>query len=405
VGFFKTFILEIMCNTAYNIFKYSFIIGNLFMFKMIETPQLVLDKNRLEKNVKRFMALADEHDVLLRPHLKTSKSVDVADIATGGQKSSVTVSTLKEADYFAAHGYVDILVAAGITPNKFDYAQSIIDEYDPDLCLITDDVSVAKSAVEFAEQKNCTLSFLIELDCGEHRGGVVLEDDDLVTIAKIFTDSNNINFKGVMTHAGHSYGTNDRTEVVKIAAIENKAVVDAAALLSGYGIDCDITSVGSTPTFLFGENFDGVSEVRAGIYMFFDLSQFSRNVCALNEIAVSVLATVIGHNKSTGTLVLDAGMLALSKDIGAHRFLPDAGYGYLCDAMTMKRLGSLCVNGVHQEHGSVNIIDDMWFDQMPVGSLVRILPNHACPTAAAYDQYLVVENNKISGTWPRINGW
>jgi len=375
------------------------------MFNALETPQLILDKNRLEDNTKRFLDLADHHDVLLRSHLKTSKSVDVADIATAGRKSGITVSTLKEADYFAAHGYTDILVAAGITPNKFDYAKSIIDEYDPDLCLVTDDVTVAKSAVEFAETKNCLLSFLIELDCGEHRGGVVLDNPDLVTIAKIFIDSQHINFKGVMTHAGHSYGTDDRAEVIKLAALENKTVTDAAAILSGHGIDCEITSVGSTPTFLFGENFDGVSEVRVGIYMFFDLSQYSRNVCSLDEIALSVLATVIGHNKSTGTLILDAGMLALSKDIGAHRFLPDAGYGYLCDAMTMERLGPLSVNIVHQEHGSVTIQDDMWFNKLPVGSMVRILPNHACPTAAAYDQYLVIDNDKIIGSWPRINGW
>jgi D-serine deaminase-like pyridoxal phosphate-dependent protein len=208
-----------------------------------------------------------------------------------------------------------------------------------------------------------------------------------------------------MTHAGHSYGTADPAEVAKIAASEREAAVHAAARARELGAPCDIVSVGSTPTVLHADHLDGITEVRAGIYMFWDLAQLSRKVCGEDEIAVSVLASVIGHNRQANALILDAGALALSKDISANKYLPGAGYGYVCDARTIERLGSLAVDAVHQEHGTVAIRDEAWFEQLPVGSLVRILPNHACLTCAGYEAYHVVRGAAVVDRWARVNGW
>ena len=148
-----------------------------------------------------------------------------------------------------------------------------------------------------------------------------------------------------------------------------------------------------------------MTEVRAGIYMVWDLAQLSRHMCRIEEIAVSVLASVIGHNRAGRAIILDAGALALSKDVGANTHLPDAGYGYVCDARTLQRLGTLSVNGVHQEHGTVSIDDKAWFDRLPVGSLVRVLPNHACITSAAYEAFEVVQGETVVARFPRVNGW
>ena len=208
-----------------------------------------------------------------------------------------------------------------------------------------------------------------------------------------------------MTHAGHSYGTNDPGEVARIAAIERDAAVTAAAMICGAGVRCEIVSVGSTPTVLHAEHLDGVTEARAGIYMLWDLAQLSRNMCREDEIAVSVLASVIGHNRQGRTLILDAGALALSKDIGANKYLPGVGYGYVCDAHSLARLGSLAVDVVHQEHGTVAVDDEAWFERLPVGSLVRVLPNHACLTCAGYDVYQVMRGTAVVDRWARVNGW
>ena len=171
------------------------------------------------------------------------------------------------------------------------------------------------------------------------------------------------------------------------------------------GHDCRIVSVGSTPTVLFARHLEGVTEARAGVYLFWDLAQYSRNICTLDDIAVTVLATVIGHNRAGRSLVLDSGALALSKDDSSNTFAPDTRYGYLCDTGTLERLEGLSVDKVYQEHGIVPLTDETWFDRLPVGAQVRVMPVHTCMTCAAYDAYDVVRNGEIAESWPRVNGW
>jgi D-serine deaminase-like pyridoxal phosphate-dependent protein len=368
----------------------------------LETPRLVLDLDRLERNCAAMRARCAALGVGLRAHLKTAKSVDVARIATNA--SGITVSTLKEAEHFARAGYRDILYAAGIVPNKLAHAARLR-EAGADLILVTDSPDVVAAAARFAAERNLVLPFLIEIDCGEHRGGLPAGDAGIVALARAIAAAPGLRLRGVMTHAGHSYDTNDPAMVVPIAAAERDAAVDAASTIRAAGLPCDIVSIGSTPTVLHADHLRGVTEVRAGIYMLWDLAQLSRNMCGIDDIAVSVLAAVIGHNRAGGSIILDAGALALSKDIGANKHLPDAGYGYLCDARTLARLGKLAVNGVHQEHGTVNVDDDAWFARLPVGSLVRILPNHACITCAGYEAFDAVRGETVIGQFPRVNGW
>ena len=368
----------------------------------LETPRLVLDLDRLERNCAAMRARCATLRVALRAHLKTAKSVDVARIATDA--SAITVSTLKEAEHFARAGYRDILYAAGIVPNKLAHAARIR-EAGADLILVTDSQDVVAAAARFAAERDVVLPFLVEIDCGEHRSGLPAGDAGIVTLARAIAAAPKLRLRGVMTHAGHSYDTNDPAKVAPIAVAERDAAVDAASAIRAAGLPCDIVSIGSTPTVLHADHLRGVTEVRAGIYMLWDLAQLSRNMCGIDDIAVSVLAAVIGHNRAGRAIILDAGALALSKDIGANRHLPDTGYGYLCDARTLARLGRLAVNGVHQEHGTVNVDDEAWFARLPVGSLVRILPNHACITCAGYEAFDAVRGETVVGRFPRVNGW
>ena len=369
----------------------------------LETPRLILDLDRLEKNCAAMRERCDALGVALRPHLKTAKSVDVARIATNGT-GGITVSTLKEAEHFAAAGYRNILYAATIVPNKFAHAAQIM-AMGCDLTLVTDSADVVVAASTFAIERKIAFSFLIEIDCGEHRSGLPAGSPDIVALARAIAQAPGLRLRGVMTHAGHSYGPADPADVVPVAAAERDAAVNAAAAIRAAGLPCDVVSIGSTPTVLYADHLRGVTEARAGIYMLWDLAQLSRSVCRIEDIAVSVLASVIGHNRAGWSLILDAGALALSKDIGANKYLPDAGYGYVCDVRTAERLGKLSVNVVHQEHGTVAVDDETWFDRLPVGSLVRVLPNHACITCAAYEAFDVVRGDTIVGRFARVNGW
>jgi len=369
----------------------------------LETPRLILDFDRLERNCTAMRTRCDALGVGLRPHLKTAKSVDVARIATGGS-GGITVSTLKEAEHFASAGHRDILYAATIVPGKLAHAARIM-EMGCDLVLVTDSPGMIAAASRLATERNITLSFLIEIDCGEHRSGLPAGSPEIVALARAIAAAAGLRLRGVMTHAGHSYGPGNPADVVPIAAAERDAAVNAAASIRAAGLPCGIVSIGSTPTVLYADHLRGVTEVRAGIYMFWDLAQFSRKVCRIEDVAVSVLASVIGHNRAGRSLILDAGALALSKDIGANKYLPDAGYGYVCDVVATARLDNLSVDAVHQEHGTVRVADDAWFARLPVGSLVRVLPNHACITCAGYEAFDVVRGEEVVARFPRVNGW
>jgi D-serine deaminase-like pyridoxal phosphate-dependent protein len=374
------------------------------MIGELETPRLLLDADRFERNCERMRRRCEALGVPLRPHLKTAKSATVAVHALNGVKGPITVSTLKEAEYFAGEGYRDILYATGIAPQKLAHAARIQHQHGCDLLLVTDSLQLVDAAAQFAQQ-GTPLSFLIEIDCGEHRGGLQAEDPKLIELARAIATSPHLALRGVMAHAGHSYGVRDHADVSRISAAERDAALSAAQRIRQANLSCDIVSIGSTPTALHADHLDGITELRAGIYMFWDLAQLSRTMCEMSDIAVSVLATVIGHNRQGSSLIIDAGALALSKDIGAGKLLKDAGYGYVCDARTLDRLGSLSVDGVHQEHGTIGVSDPVWFDRLPVGSQVRILPNHACLTCAAYDGYDVIRDGAVVDRWSRINGW
>lgn len=376
------------------------------MFDGMTTPRLILDADRLERNAARMRKRCDELGVTLRPHLKTAKSADVARVAAGGEQGPITVSTLAEAEYFAAAGWRDILYSTAIAPTKLARADRIQREHGARLLFVLDDEEAATAIGREATALGARFEILIEVDCGEHRSGTEPASDELVAIAETIRGfAPHLELMGVMTHAGHSYAFDTPEPIRALAETERRAAIESAERLHKHGYPCPIVSIGSTPTALFAEQLQGITEVRAGIYLFWDLSQLSRGICNEEDLAVSVLATVIGHQRRGPALILDAGALALSKDIGANRFMPTAGYGLVCDAATLKPLGPLAVTTVHQEHGNVSLPDESWFARLPVGSLVRILPNHACLTCAAYSSYDVLRESKLAGQWPRVGGW
>ena len=165
-------------------------------------------------------------------------------------------------------------------------------------------------------------------------------------------------------------------------------------------------SVGSTPTAVHAKHLDGVTEMRPGVYLMGDLFQAGIGACAEGDLAVTVLATIISHRRSSNRLVIDAGGLGLSKDRSTQGRPFDAGYGRVLDAVTGAPLGDLKVTSVHQEHGEVTSAQPIDWDALPVGSLVRVAPNHVCMTAAMYGEYAVVDGDDVGlALWPRTNGW
>jgi D-serine deaminase-like pyridoxal phosphate-dependent protein len=370
--------------------------------KDLPTPALLLDRSKLMANITRMQASADRLGVKLRPHLKTLKSAQAAEAMIAAGASGITVSTLKEAAYFLEHGITDITYAIGMVPSKLAEAASLMTA-GADLKIMTDNLEVARAVASMADQSDTRFKLLIEIDSGDNRGGLQADSAELLQIAEVIAASS-ASLQGLLTHGGHSYGVDGIAAIEQVAMQERDAVVMAAERLRVAGHDIDTVSVGSTPTALYARDLSGVTELRAGVYSVFDMDQQSRGVCSTDEIAMSVLSSVIGHNKAAGKILIDAGGLALSKDRSADHFRPEVCYGQLCLA-DGSIIPNLFVTSVSQEHGHVLVRDESDYAKFPVGSLMRVLPIHACMTAAAYDYFDLLEDGEASARWDRVNGW
>ena len=316
----------------------------------LETPCLVLERGKLERNIARMRDHLAQLKVGLRPHVKTAKSVEVARLALAGQPGGITVSTLKEAEQFLAHGVTDILYAVGITPNKLDHVAAL-QRRGADITIILDNVESARIVSARGAALGIRFPALIEIDSDGHRSGVKPGDAVLVEIGRIL-ESSGAQLRGIMTHAGDSYNCNTVEKIRAMAVRERAAVVECAAHLEAARLPCPSVSVGSTPPATYRENLTGVTEVRAGVYMFFDLVMAGLGVCTLDDIAVSVLATVIGHQPAKGWVITDAGWMAMSRDRGTASQTIDQAYGIVCD-LAGRPLDDLLVVSTNQEHGII----------------------------------------------------
>lgn len=368
----------------------------------LPTPALLLDRTRLERNAARMRDKVRQFGVTLRPHVKTSKSIDVLGVLSNQTEVPITVSTLAEARYFFEHGVTDILYAVGIAPVKLPEVAGLI-RRGCKLRVILDSIQAADAVRAFIETEGVPIEVLIEIDSDGHRAGVTTDGALLLEIGQRLSNS----LAGVMTHAGASYDCRTQDEFVAMAEQERALTVQAASRLRDAGLCCPIVSVGSTPTLHYARKLDGVTEVRAGVYAFGDLVQSELGTCSIDDIAIGVLASVIGHNRQHGRVLVDAGFLALSRDRGTADLPVDWGYGAVCDPLTGNVIEEVTVSSTNQEHGIITgrsgVID---FGRFPVGSRVLILPNHACATAAAHERYFVTDGGQhVVDRWDRVNGW
>lgn len=365
----------------------------------LETPALLVDRAKLDANWRRLSQHIASLGCTLRLHVKTAKSLELTRSLHGSTAAPIAVSTLKEAEQFAAGGYRDILYAVAIAPNKLERAAALA-RSGVRLTVVLDSLELARAVAGTA------LPVLIEIDSDGHRAGVRPDDARLVAIAAEIARGG-ASVAGVMTHAGASYDCRSTEAIRDMARRERDAVVQAAKRLREAGHAAPVVSVGSTPTATFIDDLSGVTEVRAGVFVFQDLVMTGLEVCATGDIALSVLASVIGHQREKGWAITDAGWMAMSRDRGTARQPLDQGYGLVCDAAG-RPLGDLIVSEANQEHGIVahRSGDPQELPQLPVGTLLRILPNHACATAAQFERYHVLDpGGRIERTWERFSGW
>lgn len=339
--------------------------------------------------------------VRLRPHVKTHKCIEGARIQTAGAFGGITVSTLAEARGFADAGFSDITYAVPVAPQKLDEVVAINSRIER-LAVIVDHVDTVTAIDEWAAADRVVLPVWLKLDCGLHRAGVDPASDDAVAIARRLARSPHIDFCGLLTHAGQSYEATSRAEAAAFAVDERAAARALSARLAAADIAAPALSVGSTPTMTAADDLTGIDEIRPGNYAFFDAFQAAIGSCALDDVAFSVLATVVSVFPERHRAVIDAGALALSKDPGPTHVDPDCGFGRLVGVEDRRPLPGLRLTSLSQEHG---VVEGPGAATLRPGARVLVIPNHSCLAAACFDRYHVVRGSRVVDEWRPIRGW
>lgn len=368
----------------------------------LKTPALVLDADKMKRNAVQMGERTRALGIKLRPHVKTHKCVEAAKLQYDNNATGIMVSTLAEARGFLAAGFNDITYGVPVEAGKFAEVNELARQCER-FAVITDDLETVRALNSASANSGGRISVFLEIDTGDHRSGIAPDSPDVIAIAREMSDAKNLNFAGLLTHAGHSYGAPSEADRLAIARAERDLVVELASKLRADGIEIPEISIGSTPTVTCVDHLDGVTEARPGNYIFFDAFQATLGSCAFDDCALTVLAAVVHRSFDKKQVIIDAGAIALSKDRGAIDFDAGCGYGAVLD-IDGNPLG-LNVDGVSQEHGKIYVRDETLLEKLRVGTRLRILANHSCLTAAQFDHYNVLENGRLVDRWQRINGW
>jgi len=374
----------------------------------LDTPAAVVSLPRMQRNIERMQRQADALGVRFRPHVKTTKCAEVVAAQCAAGATGITVSTLKEADRFFGRGVTDILYAVGMAPHRLAHALDLR-QRGCALQILTDSVEGARAIADFGNVHGHAFDVLIEIDTDGHRSGIKPGEAALLDVGRVLHEGG-MRLAGVLTHAGSSYELNDPVAIAALAEQERAGCVLAAERLRAAGLPCDVVSVGSTPTALEAASLEGVTELRAGVYVFFDLVMHNVGVCGTDDIALSVLTTVIGHQADKGWAIVDAGWMAMSRDRGTSKQGHDYGYGQVC-TLDGEPLQGYLLTGANQEHGILSLangvagMDGDIVARFPTGTRLRILPNHACATGAQFPAYEALAADGTVQTWERFHGW
>jgi D-serine deaminase-like pyridoxal phosphate-dependent protein len=369
----------------------------------LTTPCALIDLDRLELNARRMTDRVRRLGVRLRPHVKTHKCLEAARIQTDGHFGGITVSTLAEARGFADGGFTDITYAVLVDTSRLDECEVLHRRLDR-FSVLLDHPQTLSELESFAATSFNPVPVFLKVDCGLHRAGVDPGSEEALRLALDLDASPLIEFRGVLTHAGHSYRCRTPEELREVASAERDVAVSFADRIREAGVAVAEVSVGSTPTATAAEGLEGVTEIRPGNYAFFDVFQAAIGSCTLSDVALSVLVRVVGVYPERKQLVINGGALALSKDPGPTHIDPDCGFGVVTSARDLRPITGLKLVSLTQEHGVVRSeapLDEAW----EPGTLLRILPNHSCLAAAGHDRYHVVRGDRVVDEWKTIRGW
>lgn len=347
------------------------------------TPYAYLDMDRLRRNLGRMQTIADRHDVALRPHIKTHKSVEIARLQLDLGAVGVTASKPSEALPFIRAGVPSLLLAFPIIDTqRLRELLALAADHGTATTFILDSEAGADALAEAAAATGRILDVHIKIDVGLGRVGVSPTSPALTSLGETVARSPKLRLAGLISHAGHGYAATTSTMLAQIVRQERLLMLEAKERLSAIGLPLRLT-VGSTPSVLSTDDFSGIDEVRPGNYALFDLTAQRLGVAAEAEIALAVVTTIVSQNAQR--YIIDAGSKALSSDLGPHSSGGLSGFGRALLVDGRDADTRLTVSRLSEEHGFI----PKEGTDLPTGTRLLILPNHSCPVVNLYDRLVV----------------
>lgn len=356
-------------------------------FIQLDTPCLIIDKQIMEKNLKRMQDYADSAGVSLRPHTKTHKTPALALRQKELGACGITVAKVSEAEEMEKSGIDDIFIANEIVgTEKLKRIAFLSDRIRISFGL--DSIEQADIVERCFTDVNRTAEVLIEIEVGENRSGIIEETDFLALLSHLKTCPH-IHLKGVFSHDGCSYKAKDRIACHEICIEAQKRTLHFANLAQTHGFQVEVVSIGSTPPLVSGAPIlPGITEIRPGTYIFMDAAQ----AAALGDdscCAASVLAQVISR-PTDERVILDVGAKGLTMQRRSEGICSVSGLG------SLKDYPGVYIEQMYDEHAIIYNRD--FRRQVRVGDKVRIIPVHICPVVNLYHKaYIIDENGEVTG--------
>jgi D-serine deaminase-like pyridoxal phosphate-dependent protein len=365
----------------------------------LRTPSFIVDLKIVRSNAEMMLKKSREWGILLRPHVKTHKTIELARLQYDPSFGGITVSTMAEARYFAEAGFNDITYAFPLGIDKIVDAWSLAMKIK--FGVLVDHPDTLSAIIDNKSHSKNKLGIWIKIDSGYHRAGIGVDNPVILTLAKKCIDEPSLEFLGILTHAGQSYVDVDPGKLSQIAYQEAESLRYVAKKLNDHGINCPGLSLGSTPIASLNSNgaiYAGITEMRPGNYLFYDRYMAESGHCSMDDIACVVATRIVGLYPERNTILIDAGALAMSKDLGpTHLDHYQGGYGIV------KHYPDLYFERVSQEHGLVRCSSGI--DRFRIGQVLEIIPNHSCLTAALFSQYHLIEDGAIVDVISPVRGW
>lgn len=376
----------------------------------LSTPALLVDADRLSRNLDRMQAKADENDAALRPHGKTHKSPALARRQIDRGAIGLTVATLPEAEAFAEAGVGDIRVAYPVVGRE-RYERLLALTETATVSFTVDTEAGIRQASRFFGDAGTTMDVLLEVDVGHGRCGVPWDaEKETIRLAETISDAPGLNLTGILTHAGQAYhGPQDgesKADALRRAGREERdRMLEVAVRLDEAGCegvhpDTFEVSIGSTPSLTHFENAERegfrITEIRPGNYVFNDAMQVDLASAELDDCALSVYTTVVSKRRDpsgTERVYVDAGKKVVTTDQGPGM---DRYGTVLYNARYMRAHPHAVVTDLSEEHGWMRVPGGATFG---VGDRLRIVPNHACVTVATQESLYVVDGDEVVETW------